>query len=43
MPPDRARPPAEILGNFRSEYEYDYEYEFSVLSTRTSKNVDLET
>ena len=33
----------EIVGNFRSEYEYDYEYEFSVLSTRTSKNVDLET
>ena len=39
------------LGNFRSEYEYeyeyeydyDYEYEFSVLSTRTLKNVDLET
>ena len=31
------------LGNFRSEYDYDYEYEFSVLSTRTSKNVDLET
>ena len=30
-----------IIGNFRSEY--DYEYEFSVLSTRTSKNVDLET
>ena len=33
----------EILGNFRSEYEYDYEYDFSVLSTRTLKNVDLET
>ena len=33
----------EILGNFRSEYEYGYEYEFSVLSTRTLKNVDLET
>ena len=32
-----------IIANFRSEYEYDYEYEFSVLSTRTSKNVDLET
>ena len=31
------------LGNFRSEYEYDYEYEFSVLSTRSLKNVDLET
>ena len=31
------------LGTFRSEYEYDYEYEFSVLSTRTLKNVDLET
>ena len=31
------------IGNFRSEYEYDYEYEFSVLSTRTLKNVDLET
>ena len=31
------------LGNFRSEYEYDHEYEFSVLSTRTLKNVDLET
>ena len=34
---------SESLGNFRSEYEYDYEYEFSVLSTRTLKNVDLET
>ena len=33
----------DLLGNFRSEYEYDYEYEFSVLSTRTLKNVDLET
>ena len=32
-----------LLVNFRSEYEYDYEYEFSVLSTRTLKNVDLET
>ena len=35
------------MGYFRSEYEYDYEYEyeyeFSVLSTRTLKNVDLET
>ena len=31
------------IGNFRSEYEYDYEYEFSVLSTRTLKNVGLET
>ena len=31
------------IGNFRSEYEYDYRYEFSVLSTRTLKNVDLET
>ena len=29
------------LGNFR--LEYDYEYEFSVLSTRTFKNVVLET
>ena len=28
---------------FRSEYEYDYEYQFSVLSTRTLKNVDLQT
>ena len=33
----------ELIGNFRSEYDYDYEYEFSVLSTRTLKNVDLET
>ena len=33
----------DSLGNFRSDYEYDYEYEFSVLSTRTLKNVDLET
>ena len=32
-----------ILGTFRSEDEDDYEYEFSVLSTRTSKNVDPET
>ena len=31
------------IGNFRLEYKYDYEYEFSVLSTRTLKNVDLET
>ena len=28
-----------LIGTFRSEYEY----EFSVLSTRTLKNVDLET
>ena len=35
--------PFYIIGNFRSEYDYDYEYEFSVLSTRTLKNVDLET
>ena len=28
---------------FRSEDEDDYEYEFSVLSTRTSKNVGLQT
>ena len=33
----------QSIGNFRSEYEYDYEYEFLVLSTRTLKNVDLET
>ena len=32
-----------VLGTFRSEDEDDYEYEFSVLSTRTSKNVGLET
>ena len=32
-----------LLGTFRSEYEYDYKYEFSVLSTRTLKNVDVET
>ena len=32
-----------VIGTFRSEYEYDYEYEFSVLSTRTLKNVDLQT
>ena len=31
------------LGTFRSEDEDDYEYEFSVLSTRTSKNVSLES
>ena len=33
------------IGTFRSEYEYeyDYEFEFSFLSTRTLKNVDLET
>ena len=31
------------IGNFRSEDEDDYEYEFSVLSTRTSKNVGLQT
>ena len=34
---------SHLIGTFRSEYEYDYEYEFSVLSTRTLKNVDLET
>ena len=32
-----------IIGTFRSEDEDDYEYEFSVLSTRTSKNVGLQT
>ena len=32
-----------ILGTFRSEDEDDYEYEFSVLCTRTSKNVGLQT
>ena len=31
------------LGTFRSEDKDDYEYEFSVLSTRTSKNVGLQT
>ena len=36
-------PEPKAIGNFRSEYEYDYEYEFSLLSTRTLKNVDLET
>ena len=32
-----------LIGTFRSEDEDDYEYEFSVLSTRTSKNVGLQT
>ena len=31
------------LGTLRSEDEDDYEYEFHVLSTRTSKNVVLQT
>ena len=33
----------KTLGTFRSEDEDDYEYEFPVLSTRTSKNVGLQT
>ena len=32
-----------VLGTFRSEDEDYYEYEFPVLSTRTSKNVGLQT
>ena len=32
-----------IIGTLRSKDEDDYEYEFSVLSTRTSKNVGLQT
>ena len=32
-----------LLGTFRLEDEDDYEYQFSVLSTRTSKNVGLQT
>ena len=32
-----------LIGTFRSEDEDDNEYEFSVLSTRTSKNVSLQT
>ena len=32
-----------LVGTFRSEDGDDYEYEFSVLSTRTSKNVGLQT
>ena len=31
------------IGTFRSEDEDDYECEFSVVSTRTSKNVGLQT
>ena len=31
------------LGTFRAEEEDNYVYEFSVLSTRTSKNIDLQT
>ena len=34
---------SQILGTFRSENECNFEYEFSVLSTRTSKNVGLQT
>ena len=34
---------ATLIGTFRSEDEDDYENEFSVLSTRTSKNVALQT
>ena len=33
----------KLIGTFRSEDGDDYEYEFSVLSTRTSKNVGLQT
>ena len=32
-----------LLGTFRSEDEDNFEYEFSVLGTRTSKNVGLQT
>ena len=35
--------PFRPLGTFRSEDEDDYEYEFSVLSTRNSKNLGLQT
>ena len=33
----------QLIGAIRLEDEGDYEYEFSVLSTRTSKNVGLQT
>ena len=33
----------QLIGAFRLEDEDDYEYEFSVLRTRTSKNVGLQT
>ena len=35
--------PDRSIGTFRSEDEDNYEYEFSVLSTRTSKDVGLQT